>query len=202
MVNWGDTRIPDLFWKHCIPEPNTGCWLWTGPVGNGKPQIAFRNKTTSARRLAHELTIGTVPAEAYVMSDCGQLCCNPDHAVVRMPLSSEEKHERKKAASRAWTNANRHLYKESIYKVRYGIGLQDIADMLVVQGNACALCHSEFRSDRRKYNEVRIDHCHRTGKVRALLCHSCNIGMGYFGDDPTRLRAAADYLEQHSDEGN
>jgi hypothetical protein len=43
-----------------------------------------------------------------------------------------------------------------------------------------------------------VDHSHETGAFRGLLCHSCNRAIGLLGDDPARLRAAAEYLEDHS----
>jgi len=40
-----------------------------------------------------------------------------------------------------------------------------------------------------------IDHCHRTGRYRGLLCANCNSGIGLLGDDPERLGAAMRYLK-------
>lgn len=39
------------------------------------------------------------------------------------------------------------------------------------------------------------DHCHKTGKFRGIICDNCNVSMGLAGDDPTLLRALADWLE-------
>jgi hypothetical protein len=40
-----------------------------------------------------------------------------------------------------------------------------------------------------------VDHCHRTGKIRGLLCNSCNQGLGLFKDDEKIMKQAADYLK-------
>jgi hypothetical protein len=42
----------------------------------------------------------------------------------------------------------------------------------------------------------RIDHCHKTRTVRGLLCGKCNVGLGYYDDNPAFLRKAADYIER------
>lgn len=57
------------------------------------------------------------------------------------------------------------------------------------QGLACAICR---RSDARRWA---TDHDHATGFFRGILCHACNMGIGSLGDDASRLRAAADYLD-------
>ena len=43
-----------------------------------------------------------------------------------------------------------------------------------------------------------VDHCHKTGLIRGLLCARCNKAIGWFGDDPALLEAAALYLRQRT----
>lgn len=61
--------------------------------------------------------------------------------------------------------------------------------MADAQDYRCAVC-GEPPTRRR----LDVDHDHKTGAVRGLLCSDCNIALGKFRDDPDRLRAAADYL--------
>lgn len=68
---------------------------------------------------------------------------------------------------------------------------------LLYKDAKCAGCgavngQQTSRTDRR----LTIDHNHKTGKVRGLLCHQCNLTIGITGDDPRRLRALAEYLEK------
>lgn len=84
--------------------------------------------------------------------------------------------------------------RNSAYKRRYNITLEDYNEMLVAQGHCCAICSCgswESRDGR-----LHVDHDHQTGEVRGLLCYKCNVGLGSFQDDPAGLRAAADYLER------
>lgn len=61
--------------------------------------------------------------------------------------------------------------------------------MLIAQGGACAIC-----GHRPVAKALVIDHNHRTGAVRGLLCNDCNAGIGSLGDHPEILRRAAAYL--------
>jgi hypothetical protein len=79
-----------------------------------------------------------------------------------------------------------------------GLGVSDVeyATMLEAQGGHCAICDATPKSRR-----LNVDHDHRTGAVRGLLCFTCNhyvLGKYATAD---KLRAAADYLDRHSPPG-
>lgn len=95
---------------------------------------------------------------------------------------------------RAWLKA--HPEKEFEYKCLrpHGLKLADYERMLAAQGGGCACCGAKVNKSGRRLG---VDHDHRTGKVRGILCHHCNAGIGHFGDDPERLRLAIAYLEKH-----
>lgn len=79
-------------------------------------------------------------------------------------------------------------------KTRYGLDYADFERMVKEQNNCCAICG--YQEARPEYN-LHVDHCHKSGKVRALLCGPCNKGLGCFRDNPQTVRAAANYLEEH-----
>lgn len=68
--------------------------------------------------------------------------------------------------------------------------------MVLAQGDRCAICGSLDIGVIGQANWP-IDHDHNTGKVRGLICNFCNKGLGNFKDDPSILRAAAEYLERN-----
>ena len=80
-------------------------------------------------------------------------------------------------------------------KATYGITQTDYERMLSDQGYACAICGAMHEERRGKV--LHVDHCHTTGRVRQLLCSSCNTALGKFRDDTERLRSAIEYLERH-----
>lgn len=86
---------------------------------------------------------------------------------------------------------------------RYGLTVERHDEMLAEQNGLCAICGKPPNPNGvRAASRLHADHDHMTGKVRALLCNSCNNGIGRFKDDPALLRAAAEYIERHrSQEG-
>lgn len=87
-------------------------------------------------------------------------------------------------------------YSSQIYR-RYGLSLKQYDVLVEQQNGVCAICK---RSDvvRAGSNRLFVDHCHKFGHVRGLLCYKCNTILGHAGDNATILRRAAVYLEEHS----
>lgn len=86
-MRFGDTRLPESFWDLCVPEPNTGCWLWIGALGSrGRARYTIPGRggaSEPAARFALETITGPTPRGAWVMVRCAANCCaNPQHAVV------------------------------------------------------------------------------------------------------------------------
>ena len=83
----------------------------------------------------------------------------------------------------------------------FGITLEQYNEMLEIQNGVCALCGLEETSKQRgKIVNLSVDHCHTSGKIRALLCRNCNTGLGNFNDDISKLEKAIKYLEEHKND--
>jgi len=74
---------------------------------------------------------------------------------------------------------------------KYNITVEQFDQMVEMQNNKCAICGSSLEGIKQNRH---VDHDHKTGKVRGILCHKCNRGLGYFNDDPVLLKSAAEYV--------
>jgi hypothetical protein len=77
-------------------------------------------------------------------------------------------------------------------KYKYGITNEDYDKKLNDQGNACAICQTKIPGGNKE--SFFIDHDHETGKVRGLLCRSCNLMIGHAKDETQLLATAIGYL--------
>lgn len=84
--------------------------------------------------------------------------------------------------------------KKRLQVKKYGITLEEYNQMFANQGYRCAICGSD---DSKSKLDFCVDHCHNTGKVRGILCHGCNKGIGYFEDNLNNLESAIKYLQGH-----
>ena len=86
--------------------------------------------------------------------------------------------------------------KDTALKETYGITLTEYDAMAENQDHVCAICGSPSKDTGKA---LAVDHDHRTGAVRELLCGPCNRGLGLFEDRADLLTAAAAYLNKHKE---
>lgn len=74
----------------------------------------------------------------------------------------------------------------------FGVTEDEYNELFTKQSGKCAIC-GKHQSDLN--HTLCVDHCHETGKIRGLLCHDCNVGIGRLKDSLKNLRNAIKYLK-------
>ena len=95
--------------------------------------------------------------------------------------------QRRKAPAARNYQRNKLAVKDYQLQHKYGITLVDYNIMLESQGGVCKICRLAAK-------QLCVDHCHTTGKVRGLLCHGCNRGIGLLKESKQNFLAAIEYL--------
>jgi hypothetical protein len=107
---------------------------------------------------------------------------NPEKSKALRMANYYANHEREKASRR-----------DSSFRRLYGITVAQRDQMIYDQDGLCAACEGTF------FSVPHIDHCHRTKKVRGVLCSGCNQALGNIGESILRLQALVIYVEKHNE---
>ena len=83
---------------------------------------------------------------------------------------------------------NPNAVREAHLKGRYGLDIEQFTELLKAQDHKCAICGDE--------TILCVDHDHKTGEVRGLLCHPCNLALGKLKDSIPNLKNAIRYLSK------
>lgn len=92
------------------------------------------------------------------------------------------------AASRSWRLRNAHTYAVHVLSKRYDISKAEASILIADKEKGCKVCG-------RKSKRMHVDHDHKTGRVRGVLCHGCNATLGFAADNPAVLKQLARYVE-------
>lgn len=114
-------------------------------------------------------------------------------------LKYKEKNKDKiKENYRLWLESNkekiRGYQRKRQLKKLYSLTELEYEETLKQQQNQCAICLKPQITSKRRFA---VDHCHKTGKNRGILCYKCNIGLGYFDDDVQKLQYAIYYINSY-----
>jgi len=106
------------------------------------------------------------------------------------------KHYRFNSPCKFCANIARNIDYHKAYqrKLKYNLTSEEYELKLIEQNYSCGICNIH-RDDYSK--DFSVDHCHKTGKVRSLLCNNCNSGLGFFKDSPSIMKKAITYLDKH-----
>lgn len=123
---------------------------------------------------------------------------NREHIAARQTAYNSIHSERVKATKRAYYERNKervkHISERGRLRRRYGLTPAEVVSMRTAQGNRCAVCGDSFSVILTPH----VDHDHKTGRVRGLLCRHCNAFIGHAREDTVRLNAAIAYLTRNA----
>ena len=105
----------------------------------------------------------------------------------------KDSYQRRISAKKADGTYSAHLVDRWL-RSTYKLSRKQFDMMVHVQNNQCAICGFRFIHDNRM-TKPHIDHCHESGKIRGLLCSSCNKGIGQFKDNVAAMRSAIEYVQ-------
>lgn len=91
---------------------------------------------------------------------------------------------------RSWRRGTPEHQRATRRRLQFGITVEQHTAMLTRQGGVCAICKRNCSSGK----ALAVDHDHKTGRIRGLLCGKCNQGIGLLGDDAIGVGLALDYL--------
>jgi len=115
-------------------------------------------------------------------------------------------HKNNKASVRLrnseWQKNNQDRVRHNTLMSAHGITLDDYKSMLIQQNNLCAICHGAETKISKKTGRTKnfcVDHNHKTGRIRGLLCDDCNIAIGKMKENINSLKAAIEYLSKENE---
>lgn len=139
------------------------------------------------------------PASGFIKwkKRCADCRSEQGKAIKERAKTREGYTEAHRARSRAYYWENRDKVRTKRRIDAYGISPGQYEELLTSQGEKCAICgesETARNTGGKTVKTLAVDHCHKTGKVRGLLCHKCNTGLGSFCDDVSKLEKARVYL--------
>lgn len=124
------------------------------------------------------------------------LCIYCKHCLKKQRNTPEAIKSRKEKQKEYYTkNKNTILINTREYnlKKKFNILEEDYLSILKLQNYSCEICG---KNEKEFVRRLAVDHCHSTGKIRGLLCHNCNTGLGKLGDSIESLTKALNYLKE------
>jgi Recombination endonuclease VII/HNH endonuclease len=158
--------------------------------------IRLQKADFTAARAAWALHYGEWPSAKVFFVD-GDIT-NIRISNLQLSNTLEQQHENKAAYMKAHRETFPEFWKNTHLQRQFGIGLAEYSQMVSDRGNKCDICGQPEKQERAgKVKALAVDHDHKTGAVRGLLCSDCNTALGKFHDSKDLLTSAIAYLTKH-----
>lgn len=218
----GKTKQPNLTHERVREaldyNPATGIFKWkirisynvfagtiTGQKSkaNGYSYIRLDNEEVTTARMAIFYMTGEWPERRVRFINGDKSDCRYENLTLYNGIVGEFDHKTKEGR-RAYQNSYRklspHIEKSRALRESFGLSLEQYQEMHDRQKGKCSICNEPEKQMRNgKIKALAVDHNHKTGAIRGLLCSDCNTGIGKLKDSPEIIRNAAKYLDYHND---
>lgn len=116
----------------------------------------------------------------------------------RLGVNRDKNGKTRETYRKVCRDCERSRVRERVYFLTRGITTAQRNEMLAAQGGKCLCCGSEESGSKKGWH---VDHCHRTGAIRGVLCANCNVALGHVDDSIEKLQMLINYLKSHGVEG-
>lgn len=115
---------------------------------------------------------------------------------IRRKANRDKNLEKYRSFARNYARKNyQRIGKNANLVSKYGLTLEQYNSLRDKQDYKCAICN---KHESKFTKALHVDHNHKTGKVRGLLCDSCNRAIGHFKEDPKAIASAIEYIRTHT----
>lgn len=174
-------RVPTLEQRLLLRSKKVGkCRLWNGMINRYGYGLIREGGSDGGGRVVHVhraavfVATGSWPANK-LFNSCGNTNC----------ITIEHWFEKPRRTQQLDYEAQRNAW----LKRTYGITIDQFNALLRRQRHRCAICRK--KSDGQTFS---VDHCHKTNRIRGLLCKNCNTALGLISDNPAVATRMAEYL--------
>lgn len=213
----GKAKVPDLSHDQVRSaldyNPATGEFVWkispaknvkAGSVAGGISDsrgyryIRLNGNEVTNSRLAWFYMTGEWPKRRVRFKNGNPKDCSFDNLTLFNGIGGEFDHKSKDGRAaylREYRRKTPEAQKARALRDSFDLHLSEYKKMLEAQNGVCAICEKpETHKRNGKLKALAVDHCHKTGAIRGLLCFDCNTGIGKLKEDPKIFQSAIRYL--------
>ena len=178
--------VPAMRWQiYCTPKCQSNAWY-----KRNKEKVKARLKQNERRKNV-ELKVCRNCGKQFMSKKYDQIYCSPSCAQAFWKKNNPKKiKETEERYRKSHPEQIKKRHRKYILKKKYGITIEEYNKMLEKQAGVCAICHEE------KDETLAVDHDHKTGKIRGLLCFHCNHVVGFAKDNIEILNNVIEYLTE------